>query len=166
MNELRKHLNEVRLMSISIPNKSIASANRSIALHSGSETLSRRQICDSHNFSSSLSSVSEIGGICRVSVHREADVTSSIAYDPDHDSFSSSPSRVSDIRGVIQVTVHRESDTTSILHAGPAPQDSFLSKDRSPSNKISSTIELGTDGGLELPQSDPFIGKEVINSIP
>ena len=148
MNELRKHLNEVRLISISIP--------------------SRRQICVSHNFSFSLSRVRKIAGICRVSVHREAEVTSSIAYDPDNDSFSSSPSRVSDIRGVIEVTVHRESDTTRILHGGPAlrDQDSFLSKDRSPSNKISSTIGRGTDGGLELPQSDPFIGKEVRNIIP
>ena len=85
MNELRKHLNEVRLMSVSIAKKSSASAKRCNA--PSSQPLSRR-VHFSHyrcvsDLSSSPSRERNIDGVIQVTVHREAENTSSIAEVPD-----------------------------------------------------------------------------------
>ena len=88
MNELRKHLNEVRLMSVSIAKKRCGSSDRSVALHSASEPL-RRRVQFSHykcvsDLSSSPSRESNIDGVIQVTVHREAEKSSnSIAEVPD-----------------------------------------------------------------------------------
>ena len=72
MNELRKHLNEVRLMSASIAKKSSASAKQNIALHYATEPL-RRRVQFSH-----------YKCVIQVTVHRvEAEKSSSIAEVPD-----------------------------------------------------------------------------------
>ena len=94
MNELRKHLNEVRLMSVSIAKKSSSSAEQSIALHPASEPLSRRvqfshYKCVSDLFSSP-SRESNIDGVIHVMVHREAENASSIAEVPDQTAGCSS----------------------------------------------------------------------------
>ena len=130
MNELRKHLNEVRLMSVSVAKKSSSSAEKSIALHSASEPLNRRV---------------QFSHYRRVS---SCDLSS-----------SPSRARESNFDGVIQVTVHREADNASSIAEIP-DQAVCSSKERLPSsNKISSTSEPGSEDGLELAQLDTYSGK-------
>ena len=91
VNELRKHLNEVRLMSVSIAKKSSASAKRCNA--PSSQPLSRR-VHFSHyrcvsDLSSSPSRERNIDGVIQVTVHSEADKTSSMAEVQDQAGCSS-----------------------------------------------------------------------------